>query len=321
VPEIGDNDLLLKIGAAGFCHTDYQVFEGVYGSPSGIVPSHEPVGTIVAVGSKAQVKWNVGQRVGALLFQHQCFSCVGCEVTKDIRFCEKRDLKGLMNDGAMAEYMVSDAEATVLLPDSVSFEQGAPLMCAGATVFGGIKTAGIDTSEPIGIVGIGGLGSLGVQFAKALGYRVVAIDDRPEGLELAQSLTLKADLVVDFNDEKAAEKIKEWAGKGGLAAIVVCTDDIPAILWSTKTLRTRGTVVNIGLPTKPIQFDSFDVVFQEKTIKGSLVASRSQVEELLGIVDEFGIRSYVTTVTLEQTPELPDMYMNPHLKGRLVMKL
>jgi len=221
----------------------------------------------------------------------------------------------------MAEYMVSDAEQTVILPDSLSFEQAAPLMCAGATVWGGIMVANLEPSQPIGIVGIGGLGSLGVQFAKALGHPVVAIDDRAEGMELAKELTLKADLVIDFNDSEAAEKIKAWAGKGGLPAIVICTDDVPAILWSTKTLKTRGVVVNIGLPTKPIQFDAFDVVFQEKVVKGSLVASKTQVQDMLKVVDKFGIRSHITTVSLDQVPELPSMYMDPHLKGRLVMKL
>jgi D-arabinose 1-dehydrogenase-like Zn-dependent alcohol dehydrogenase len=161
---------------------------------------------------------------------------------------------------------------------------------------------------------------LAVQFAKARGYRVVAIDNRQEGLDLAQELTLKADLVVDFNDPEAIQKIKSWAGKGGLKAIIVCTDHVPAIIWSTKTLRTRGIMVNIGLPTVPLEFDSFDIVFQEKTVRGSLVANVSQIEEMLRVVDKYGIRSYITTVTLDQSPELPDLYMNPHLKGRLVVK-
>lgn len=157
--------------------------------------------------------------------------------------------------------------------------------------------------------------------AKALGHPVVAVDDRKEGLQLATENKLKADLVVDFNDPEGADKIKKFAGKGGLPAIVICTDDIPAIYWSTKAVRTRGTVVEIGLPTKPIGFDSFDVIFQEKTIKGSLVATRSQIEEMMEIVDKHGIRSHLTTVSLDQSPDLPDMYMNPHLKGRLVMKI
>jgi D-arabinose 1-dehydrogenase-like Zn-dependent alcohol dehydrogenase len=140
-------------------------------------------------------------------------------------------------------------------------------------------------------------------------------------MALAQELTLKADLVVDFNDSGAAEKIKAWAGKGGLAAILVCTDDVRASLWSTKALRTHGVVVQIGLPTKPIEFDAFDVVFKEKAVKGSLVATKAQIEDMLKVVDKFGIRSLITTVTLDEAPALPDKYMDPHLKGRLVMNL
>ena len=188
-------------------------------------------------------------------------------------------------------------------------------------MWGGIHAANVKAPEPIGIVGIGGLGSLAVQFAKALDHRVVAIDDWAEGMTLAQELTLKPDLVIDFNDGKAADKIKSWVGKGGFSAIIVCTDDIPGILWSTKGLRVQGVVINIGLPTTPIKFDAFDVVFQEKTVKGSLVATVAQVEDMLKVVDKFGIRSHITTVPLEKSPDLPDMYLNPHLKGRLVMKL
>lgn len=159
-----------------------------------------------------------------------------------------------------------------------------------------------------------------MQFAKALGYRVAAVDNRSEGLELAQGLTLKADAVFDFNDSEAADKIKAWAGKGGLAAIMICTDVVPAALWSTKALRTRGTVINIGLPTKSLDFDSFDLVFQEKTVKGSLVANVSQVKDMLKVIDEFSIRSHITTIPLAEVPKvLPHGYMDPHLKGRLVI--
>lgn len=130
---MGEKDVLIKVGAAGFCHTDYQVFQGVYESPCPIVPSHEPVGTIVAVGPKVDSYWKVGQRVGVNLFQHQCHSCIPCEVLDDIRFCENAELAGLKNNGGFAEYMLSDSESIVLLPDSLSFEQAAPLMCAGVS--------------------------------------------------------------------------------------------------------------------------------------------------------------------------------------------
>lgn len=255
----------------------------------------------------------------------------------------------------MAEYMIGDDENLVQLPDSLSFEQAAPLMCAGvstrifvvsqllqllvtyryfriiselytddvhqATVYNGILATGLKPGQPIGIVGIGGLGQLGVQFAKALGYKVVAIDNRQEGRDLAGEFSLKADLVIDYNDEGALEKIKSWAGDGGLPGIVVATDNVPATAWSLKTLRPHGVCVPLGLPVSGFQFDAFITVFEAITIKGSLVASMSQIQDLMDLVDKFGIRSHVTTVPLEQVPDPPDLYMNSHLKGRLVMKI
>ena len=137
-PKPGPNDLLFKVGAAGYCHTDYQVFEGVYKSETPITPSHEPVGTIAAVGSMVD-GWKIGDRIGALLFRHACGNCQGCQRTlreegrHDLRFCKNASLAGLKDDGAMAEYMIADANNAVELPDSVSFEQGAPLMCAGVS--------------------------------------------------------------------------------------------------------------------------------------------------------------------------------------------
>lgn len=133
VPTVGETDLLVKTGAAGFCHTDYQVWEGVYKSPTPMIPSHEPVGTVVAVGSKVDDKWKVGQRVGAILMRHQCHTCQGCRVHNDIRHCENKDLAGLSADGGMAEYFIADSNNAVLLPDEVEFSNAAPLMCAGVS--------------------------------------------------------------------------------------------------------------------------------------------------------------------------------------------
>jgi D-arabinose 1-dehydrogenase-like Zn-dependent alcohol dehydrogenase len=341
---VGDTDLLVKSAAAGFCHTDYQVWEGVYESPTPIVPSHEPVGTIVAVGSKVQDRWKVGQRVGALLFRHQCHTCLGCKVNNDIRFCENIDFAGLKADGAMAEYFIADGNNSVLIPDEVDFMDGAPLMCAGvsvdgtsrrtglwrdtdlmslqATTWAALDAAGLKPGEPIGIVGIGGLGSLAVQFAKARGHPVVAVDNREEGRALAQETPLKADLVVDFNDKGATDKIKKWAGNGGLPGLLVTTDNNDATNWALSTLRPHGVCVPLGLPVPNVQFDSFALVFQELVIKGSVVSTKEQAAAMMKTVAEHGIRSHITAIPLEKVPEvLPGAYMDPHLKGRLVVKI
>jgi D-arabinose 1-dehydrogenase-like Zn-dependent alcohol dehydrogenase len=140
VPEYGDNDLLLKVGAAGFCHTDYQVYEGVYQSKLPLTPSHEPVGTVVAVGDKASKTWKVGQRVGMLNLRHACNKCGGCKTFRegdkpDLRFCENKSMAGIQDDGGFAEYVVADADSSSLLPDELSFEQAAPMMCAGVSTY------------------------------------------------------------------------------------------------------------------------------------------------------------------------------------------
>lgn len=111
----------------------YQVWQGVYKSPTPLVPSHEPVGEIVSLGAEAQKigTWAIGQRVGVLLFRHACGTCINCRTTGDVRFCKVRNMAGLANDGGMAEYIIGDANNCVLLPDAISYEQAAPLMCAG----------------------------------------------------------------------------------------------------------------------------------------------------------------------------------------------
>lgn len=166
-------------------------------------------------------------------------------------------MAGIKDDGAMAEFMIADAANTVKLPDSVSFEQGAPLMCAGVglirlpsktrnlltsklkqtTVWGGIKAANLAPKVPVGVIGIGGLGSLAIQFLKALGHPTVAIDRRPEPIDLAIEVPLKADLVIDSTSNTAVEDITRWADNEGLAAVIVCTDNVPVNEWSLKLLR------------------------------------------------------------------------------------
>lgn len=181
--------------------------------------------------------------------------------------------------------------------------------------------AGITGPAPVGIIGIGGLGSLAIQFAKALGCPVVAIDNRQEGRALAREPLLKADLVVDFEDPDALNSVKSWAGRDGLAAVIVCTDNVEATEWSLNLLRPHGVAVPVGLPTSGFKFSAFTLIFSELVIKGSLVATRTQVEDMLDIVAKYQVKSHVTTVTLEGAVQLPDLYMNPHLKGRLVLKV
>lgn len=143
-PKCGDSDILVQICAAGFCHSDHQVLQGQFPAKLPIIPSHEPAGRIVQIGAKVAGDWQIGDRVGVLNFKNACGDCVGCKqhmrknALPDSRFCAHRQMAGFKHDGAFAQYMLADPETTVHLPDLVSFEQGAPLMCAGV---GGLVVA------------------------------------------------------------------------------------------------------------------------------------------------------------------------------------
>ncbi|RAQ47074.1 alcohol dehydrogenase [Aspergillus flavus] len=330
VPPLRPNELLVKIHAAGFCHSDIQVLRGELNSPLPLIPSHEPVGTVVQVGKESALNWKVGDRVGILNFKNACGNCAGCRGSRkrygklDPRFCDHRETGGFKNDGCFAAYMVADSATTILLPDSVSFEQGAPLLCAGATAWGAINKARpfLRTGDMIGVVGIGGLGQLGVQFAKALGYRTVAIDNRDASLQLTDDMPteLRPDFIINSTHDYASEKILERTGGEGLAAVINCADSIAVNAWSLGLLRIGGVAVLLGLPPEQWRFDTHPIVFRELVLRGSYVASRGEVEEMMAIVDQHGVRSQLTVVTKDDILRVPEMYLSRSFRGRLVVK-
>jgi len=181
----------------------------------------------------------------------------------------------------------------------------------------------VKTGETVAIVGIGGVGHLGIQFAKAMGYRTVAIDNRPEGLELALEVPhhLKPDLVVDSGAADADDKILDFTLGEGLAGVVVCTDSVQANAWSLQQLGNKGVMVPLGLPKDKWQFDSEAMVFRELSIRGSYVASAEEVEEMLNLVSKHSISSHLTVLEFDQIPSLVDRYLDSSMKGRLVIQI
>ena len=175
----------------------------------------------------------------------------------------------------------------------------------------------------VAIVGIGGVGHLAVQFSKAMGYRTIAIDNRPEGRQLATELPthLKPNYVVDSSAPDAQEKLLQFTSGEGLAGIVVCTDSIQANAWSLQQLGNRGVMVPLGLPKDKWQFDSDAMVFRELTIRGSYVASAVEVQDMFKVVGEYGIASHLTVLEFDQIPNILDQYLHPSMKGRLVVRM
>lgn len=223
--------------------------------------------------------------------------------------------------------MIADPATVVKLPDSLVHEQAAPLMCAGATVWASLEraTSGLAAGETVAILGIGGLGHLGVQFSKALGFRTIAIDSRDAGCELAQEMMngdLRPDLVVNSsNADTATKAIYDFTNGEGVAAVVACTDSLTANNWALRLLRVGGTLGVLGLPADAWRFDADVICFRELSIRGSYVASRQATERMMKVVEEHGIRSHVTCISYEEIPDILSMYEDKSFKGRLVVQL
>lgn len=199
------------------------------------------------------------------------------------------------------------------------------LTISKATVWGALQKLKpeVQPGETVAIVGIGGLGQLGIQFAKAMGFKTIAIDNREEGRRLATNLSsgLAPDLVVDSSASNASDLILEFTAGEGLAGAVVCTDSIQANAWSIQQLGNGGVMVPVGLPRDRWQFDTEPIVFRELTIRGVYVAGRESVERMLEVVASHNITSHISTVGFDRIPSLIKEYKDPSLTGRLVANI
>ncbi|KAF4965016.1 hypothetical protein FZEAL_10813 [Fusarium zealandicum] len=330
VPTPGPGQILVRVSAAGFCHTDQIVYRGISNVPLPFIGSHEPVGTIASLGPDVPGTWSVGDRVGVTNFMYPCNACNGCKwATKtigalDARFCDNKTMCGIVSaNGGFAEYMTAGHAAVVHLPEDVSFEQAAPLMCAGATVWNAIKQANLQEGDSVAIIGIGGLGVLGVQFAKLLGYRVVAVDKHDIGLKLASEVPahLRPDLIVNSEDAEAAQKISDFTDGMGLNAAIVCTSDDAANDWAAQRLQPRGTVVAVGIADNGFKFDAINLISKEIVIKASLHSSMDETRKMMDAVVKHGVLSRLTLLSLEEGENIPEQSAAHAFTGRVVVKI
>ncbi|KAG4435707.1 hypothetical protein IFR05_008793 [Cadophora sp. M221] len=329
VPVPGPKEILVRLVASGFCHTDHMVYEGAFKTKLPHIGSHEPTGRIAAIGPNVSGDWRVGDKVGVYLFKNACGHCAGCKWhTKanqgnlNARYCFNQTMHGIVGaDGGFSEYMVTSDDAILKIPDAVPFDQSAPMMCAGATVYNGLLEANLEKGQSVAIVGIGALGLLGIQFAKAMGYKVLAVSSRDltSQLEGIVPKALWPDLTVSSKDPASTQQILDFTDGAGLDAAVVCTDNLDDNDWILHRLRPRGTSVVLGLPGEPFRFDAINLTFHEIAVKGALHASVEAMEKMFEIVAEAGIRSQLTVVNMDDAENLPERSANHDFKGKLVV--
>ncbi|KAH7343370.1 chaperonin 10-like protein [Rhizoctonia solani] len=287
-----------------------------------IVPGHENVGVVVAI-HEGVTEFKIGDRVGTTLFRQTCGNCDVC-TSGTANLCDTRENAGINSDGGFAEYMRADVNWTVSLPDEMQFATAAPLMCAGSTIYNSIIRAGKPKGSIIAIVGAGGLGYLGVQFAKAMGYRVVAVETRQPPTELLRSLPshLAPDLIVNPGDgiKSALTSISfSFDGAPGVAAAIVSTDPLEAFSFATCIMAKQATMVVVGQPKDPIPFNCNDIIFKDMTIVAGMPSPKPRLKEMVELVMSAGIKVEVKLYPFNKIEELIKDYHDPGLKGRLVL--
>ncbi|KAI1095321.1 GroES-like protein [Rostrohypoxylon terebratum] len=284
---LGPRELLVKVAVASYCHTDSMVAAGVFGTALPATASHEGAGTVVRVGDGVQ-GLRVGDRVMCGLPLGPCGSCGECLSSEGYeQYCTHTEGHvGVNVDGCFAEYVRVDERFTTRLPDELAFAEAAPLACAGRTVWRGVHVAGVGRGEWLLIVGSGGgLGHLGVQFAKGLGIKVIGVDARDEGLDVTKEMG--ADVVVDARmaKEEVVGEVQRATGGLGAHAAIVLADARSATALAAAATRMHGTVVQIAQPEEVV-LPFRELIFRDVRIRGSLLCSPRESRDMVAFIAE-----------------------------------
>ncbi len=317
VKEPGDDEILVKVMSSGVCHTDLHAIDGDWPVKPKLplIPGHEGVGYVAAVGKNVK---NVkeGDAVGVPWLYSACGTCEHC-ITGWETLCEDQDNAGYSVDGGYAEYVVGDPRYVGHLPSNVNFTEIAPILCAGVTVYKGLKETETRPGEWVAISGIGGLGHLAVQYAKAMGMHVAAIDIEDDKLNLAKKLG--ADLVVNAKEEDPGEYLKKETG--GMHGALVTAVAPQAFTQALSTLRRKGTLAMNGLPPGSFELDIFNAVLNRITIRGSIVGTRKDLQESIDFAIEGKVKSNVHSAKIENINDvIEDMRANK-IEGRMVLDI
>jgi propanol-preferring alcohol dehydrogenase len=317
IPEPGPEEIQIKMEACGVCHTDLHAAEGdwpIKPTPP-FIPGHEGVGFVSGIGKKVK---NVkeGDRVGLVWLYSACGHCVDCLAGQE-SCCSKAEFGGYTKNGGYAEYAVADPNYVAHLPSNVGFIDVAPIVCAGVTVYKGLKSTNARPGEWVVISGIGGLGHLAVQFAKAMGLHVAAVDVSDEKLALARKLG--ATLTVNAKEQDPAAFFQKEIG--GAHAVLVTAPSIPAFTQAIGMARARGTIALNGLPPGSFPLPIFEVVLKALTIRGSIVGTRLDLAEALSFASEGLVHATVKPESLDDINDVFKRMRAGAIDGRIVLDI
>src|ERR1700747_2610166 len=313
VPEPGAGQVRIRVEACGVCHTDAATIEGVLpGLTLPRVPGHEVVGRIEALGSGVS-RWKIGQRVGVGLIAGEDGTCEPCR-RGDMVNCQNPVVSGVTVDGGYAEVMIAEARGIASIPDELSSAEAGPLLCAGITTYNALRNAGLRGGDLVAVQGIGGLGHLGVQFARHMGFRTVAIGRGRDKEKLAKDLG--AHVYIDAAAEAAATALQRMGGARAILATGTSGDAMGPLVSG---LAVRGKLIVVGVPQDQIQLNAFPLVFGGRSIYGSLTGTPIDNEDTLAFSVLENIRRLCEMLPLEQAADAYARMMQGKARFRMVL--
>ena len=317
VPAPGPGEVLVKIMATGVSHTDLHAADGdwpVKPAPP-FIPGHEGAGIVAAVGAGVKTL-KEGDPVGIAWLHDACGCCEHC-ITGWETLCETQHDSGYRVDGSFAEYAIGSAAYLARLPANVDFVAMAPILCAGVTTYKGIKETEARPGEWIAISGIGGLGHVAIQYAKAMGLHVVALDVTEDKLALARNLG--AELAINAKAPDVVAQVLKQTG-GGARGVLVTAVSPPAFSQALQFVRRKGTVSLVGLPPGDFSTPIFDVVLKRITLRGSIVGTRKDLAEAIEFASEGKVKAHIHQRSLEDINSVFADLKAGKVDGRIVIK-
>ena len=315
IPKPGVGHVRIKVQACGVCHSDVLTKEGLWpGIQYPRVPGHEVAGIIDERGAGVS-EWKEGQRVGVGWHGGQDGTCRECR-RGDFRHCRNLKIPGISYDGGYQEYMVAPVEALVAIPESLSDTEAAPLLCAGITTFNALRHSGAFPGDLVAVLGIGGLGHLGIQFANKFGYQVAAIGRGAENAALANQLG--ASVYIDNKSTNAAEALQKM---GGAQVILATAPSSRAMSERIDGLGPNGTLMVVEVIFDPLEVTPVPLISGSRTIQGWAAGTPADSEDTLRFAELTGVRPMIETYPLEKAAEAYARMLSGKAQFRVVLTM
>ena len=315
VPEPATGQVRVKVEVCGICHSDTVVKDGIWpGLQYPRVPGHEIAGRVDAVGANVN-SWAVDQRVGVGWHGGHCFVCDQCR-RGDFAMCVNRKVTGIDFDGGYASHVIVPAAALAAIPDDLPAEEAGPFMCAGVTVFNALRNSGARAGDVVAVHGIGGLGHLGVQYARRMGFNTVAINRGKDKEDLARKLGAHS-----YIDATAQDVVPELQKLGGASVILATAPNAQAISVLVDGLKPSGKLLVPAAPPEPLSINVFSLIMKRSSIAGWYSGTAKDSQDTLEFSALSGVHPMIEKYPLDKVAEAYEQMHSGRVRFRVVLTL